>query len=647
MQIRQIVLYDRRGRVRTLDFRLGELNVIRGASRTGKSAVLRVIEYCLGRRENAVPVGEITRAVSWYGLIVHFSDGTEAFIARPGQQGATAGTAAMLELGTDLQAPPYEALRVNSDRASVRAELSRRLGVSEGAQDRGAGLREPLQPHVGHATWLCLQVQTEMANNDVLFHRTGDRNIFADLQTLFPYFLGAVGEDQARRQQELRDAARAVRRLDRTLAGLLSDQDDVDVGTRQMLAEALAHGLTAVDPAAPDLDTETALVALDAARTAVPAPDPSPGGRSESVRRRDILRRELRGLAEERDWLADSALSADGYQRALGVETARLGAVQLLGDSDGDATRCPVCHAELTEPDPTVAAMHGRLAGLAGQLADVESSRPARAARLEELDRRVARVRDQLAAVDALVRAEDAAERAADGPTDAATFTRGRIDLFLDRVDRTGPSLVIATRAALAEAGQRLALLEEGFDADEAREQLTSRLRSVGTSMAEMARRLGLEHADREIRLDIKRLTVVADTATGPVPLARIGSGENWVGYHLVAHLALHAHFVLERRPVPRFLVLDQPSQAYYQSEARRGRAAPDRTDDDAVRGLYELMRDFCMQQDGQMQLIVTDHVSFEDQWFRDALVDEWEDGRALVPPEWLEDPQDEDAVGA
>jgi hypothetical protein len=46
--------------------------------------------------------------------------------------------------------------------------------------------------------------------------------------------------------------------------------------------------------------------------------------------------------------------------------------------------------------------------------------------------------------------------------------------------------------------------------------------------------------------------------------MAEIGSGVNWVGYHLLALLALHRYFIEKRRPVPAFLILDQPSQVYF-----------------------------------------------------------------------------------
>jgi hypothetical protein len=63
--------------------------------------------------------------------------------------------------------------------------------------------------------------------------------------------------------------------------------------------------------------------------------------------------------------------------------------------------------------------------------------------------------------------------------------------------------------------------------------------------MTAYANRLSLEHAGESVRLDLARLTVVTDTPTGPTPLYQIGSAANWIGYHLVTHLAadaLHAH---------------------------------------------------------------------------------------------------------
>lgn len=54
-------------------------------------------------------------------------------------------------------------------------------------------------------------------------------------------------------------------------------------------------------------------------------------------------------------------------------------------------------------------------------------------------------------------------------------------------------------------------------------------------------------------------VTVIADTDK-PIPMHRMGSGENWLGYQLIALLAFHMHFVENKRPVPSFMIIDQPS---------------------------------------------------------------------------------------
>ena len=81
MQIRAIVLYNTAGEVRRLDFTLGSVNIISGSSKTGKSALIDIVEYCLGREECGVPVGVIRDTVAWYGLLLQFPD-IQCFIAR-------------------------------------------------------------------------------------------------------------------------------------------------------------------------------------------------------------------------------------------------------------------------------------------------------------------------------------------------------------------------------------------------------------------------------------------------------------------------------------------------------------------------------------------------------------------------------------
>lgn len=59
MNLLAIVLYSKQGEHRVVDFRPGELNVVTGWSRTGKSALLDIVEFCLGRDTLTMPLGPI------------------------------------------------------------------------------------------------------------------------------------------------------------------------------------------------------------------------------------------------------------------------------------------------------------------------------------------------------------------------------------------------------------------------------------------------------------------------------------------------------------------------------------------------------------------------------------------------------------
>ena len=225
----------------------------------------------------------------------------------------------------------------------------------------------------------------------------------------------------------------------------------------------------------------------------------------------------------------------------------------------------------------------------------------------------------------------------------ARNYTRGRIGALLGVItESTGGSLE-RLRRDLDTANERVAQLLSELNPDEDREQLLSRLNIIGRTMTDLARRLELEHVECGVRLDLANLTVVTDTSDGPLPLQRIGSAANWIGYHLATHLGLHQFFVENDRPVPRFLMIDQPTQAFYPSDTAKNEGTVDDADRAAVLAMFTVMRDVVEVLAPRMQIIVSDHADLVDEaWFQDAVRHRWRGGIRLIPTEWLEDENDE-----
>lgn len=181
--------------------------------------------------------------------------------------------------------------------------------------------------------------------------------------------------------------------------------------------------------------------------------------------------------------------------------------------------------------------------------------------------------------------------------------------------------------------------LYEAVSTDAIQERLESCLSNVNRSLSDYAERVDLEYSDSPLRLDPRALTIVADTPNRPIPMREIGSGENHVGYHIVAHLALHKWLAERKRPVPSFLLLDQLSQAHFSPDVEQ-RENVDLTkidtDRKAVKALYKLIFDVIEEEEGRFQIIITDHPDFsDDPRFQAAVRERWRNGVKLIPQDW------------
>ena len=213
----------------------------------------------------------------------------------------------------------------------------------------------------------------------------------------------------------------------------------------------------------------------------------------------------------------------------------------------------------------------------------------------------------------------------------------GRISLYVENIPDV-PNLTDQEKQLSKLKGEEKRL-SDTLSADVIQEQLDSRLSNVARYLSEYAKKIDLEYSDSPLRLDVKNLTVVADTLTRAVPMSQMGSGENHVGYHIVAHLALQTWFTKLNRPVPRFLIFDQLSQAHFPPDVDQP-IEPQSSNADAdhlaVKRLYDLIFDVVESMSGGFQVIVTDHPDFnDDARFQSAVREKWRNGLKLVPEDW------------
>lgn len=640
MQILDIVVFSHHGERRTLSLNSGAVSIITGASKTGKSALVDIVDYCFGAGECRVPEGPIRRSVSWFGLRLQLESG-QAFVARrcPGPRAASSEDC-FVEVGNTVEIPELDALRQTTNTKGLGALLTSWSGIHDNLHEPPPGqTRQALSANVRHALALCFQPQDEIIRRQQLFHGTSDNFVEQALKDTLPYFLGAVDDEYVRKHEELRRLRGQLRTCERQLTELKALSGDGISKAAMLLAQARDAGLSA---SVANTWEETVAALRDVAGTPIVAIDVDlPGGQEYSrlVDERDRLLEEQRRQREEVSAARAFERDEKGYSREASEQRARLTSIGIFEGSDpGHA--CPLCAQEL----PAVAAFPGvnqikdALTEVSSRLESVTRAAPQVEKAIAELDSGLQRVQSALvknrAEMEAVRKSSDRLQHIQDVTAQRALII-GRISLYLESLPE------LPDTRALDEQAQRLreqcALLEDELSDERVRERIESITSILGRRMTDWARELELEHSKYPLRLEIKKLTIVADTADRPVPMDRMGSGENWVGYHLIAHLALHEWFTERGRPVPHFLFLDQPSQVYFPPEKDVDGSMATVGEDDrrAVSRMFRFVFDVVEKLSPGFQVVITEHADINEDWYQDAVVERWRGGAKLIPDDW------------
>lgn len=659
LQIREIVLWPRNPNFepRRLQFEPGKVNVISGASRTGKSAVIPIIDYCLGAGTCSIPVKTIRKYCEWFGVVVATAQGDKLLARRePGAQRST-DDMYLLEAERITDIPRRIAKNINAD--AVKRLLDELAGLSKldfsgGGESTGFDGR----PSFRDLAAFTFQPQNVVANPDVLFFKANTYEHREKLRKIFPYVLGAVTPALMAKQFELGRTRQELRRKEREL------KDAQEVSARWLadlkakFSEAQELGLTAKPeqevPRGQMIERLEEIVARTDLTLSVSSSTISDALRELSdleVEEREVSR-ELTTLRHRLGEMNRMGVGVDQYQAALALQRGRLQLSRWLVSHTDDGADCPMCGSHTDSAKRKLAVLSERLQEVEAE-AGVDKELPA------AFDRELQRVTAEVGQATERLRSVQIRKRALSGRSDEARqrqFAAQRAERFVGNLESAlDLHRRLGSDSELVEEVVRLRELVQRLEAELREQDVEARKRRALHAISNNAGRL-LPHLDVEspndpISLEINDLTIKVRGQERDDYLSEIGSGSNWLSYHLAVLLALHQFFLSQRRgPVPAFLVLDQPSQVYFpkrivarpEDEEDEEAEEPQLRDEDvdAVRQAFEVMGRVALDTKGGLQLIVLDHAS-RDVWGDiDGVVGlpEWRNGVKLVPMAWLDD---------
>jgi len=641
MQILEICLYGKNYEIRKVEFKSGTVNIISGTSKTGKSSLIDIVDYCLGKSECSIRAGPVRDTVLWYGVLLQLKKG-RMFVARENPIGQISTTAAYVEEGDEIKSlseTPHPNTNVNA----LIKRLSSKLGISPNLHipERGR-TRESVSASIRHSLVYCYQKQTEIATDRALFHRQEFEGFVANsISDLLEYFLGAVREDSLEIQQKLILAKRDMKRRQRELQEALDLRGEGVSKAVGILAEAKEIGIVSQNKQPKTMEEYVEILETirnwkykDVFRRGSNVLD-------DTQKELQKLKKEIRDIDEKILTTKSFADELKGFTDEVTHQEKRLESLKLFDDEADLEDTCPFCSQLVKEKFPKIQDLKKSLEIIRKNLEMTPQTRPLLREHIYELEEKrqklVRAIDEKLEAISQLITQEEDLTRIRDQNIRIGEIV-GRTKFWLESVSVTDEMSPLQKEVSKAERIVKELDLQINRTVIEAILKRISN--SINAQMTEWATKLELEHSGNPVIFDIARLTVGVQKGDEYITLQNMGSGENWLGYHLIVNLALHKYFRENNRPVPSFLFLDQPSQAFYPADKidKNGnlisQSDPDRI---ALNRMYNLVFDIVESLKPNFQVIITDHAKLVDnKRFMDNLREEWRNGKALIPLEWI-----------
>lgn len=638
MQIRELVLYGYNGRVRHLPFSLGQVNIITGRSKSGKSAVGDIIDYCLGGDSCNIADGVVRDNVAWYGLLLQFEH-ERVFVARKNPDKGQQSTGyCYFEVGEKIEVPEECNFESNANVQGIEEDLTRRIGISENLNVPPEGQsRLPLAANIRHALYYCIQGQDEIAAKNFLFHHQSDDFITQTIKDTLPYFLGAISKEALALENERYILNRKLKLEKRKLEENRYLMGGGSERAIALIGEARQAGLIDSSIQIDYQNYQEMYSILQNAMNWLPSNVSSGSG----MDRLTFLQSKLQEVQDEYDEIGSSIDNAkrfagetNGYFGEAQHQKMRLESIGLFEQLDFNPGKCPFCSGTLEQPLPSVEMMKASIANLDKSISNVTREQPKLRAFISELEQEQQKKREEIrsikAEIDGLYQQQDEKKRLRDINARRGKVI-GRISLWVESVESDTTSK--KQEQIVKEIEERIKEIDGILDRDSVEERKQSALSRIQGDMTKWAKELRLEHCDSPYRLDLNKVTVVVDKPERPVPLKQLGSGSNWVGVHLITFFALQRFFIGANRPAPRFLFLDQPSQVYFPSELDEKHI-----DWDEVSKMYQFIIDRTNELSEKLQVIIVDHANLKEGSFRKFVCENWWPiNNNLIPKDWYE----------
>ncbi|MCG9524929.1 DUF3732 domain-containing protein [Providencia rettgeri] len=654
--IERIFFFGVENKFREVQFDIGRVNIITGASGTGKSAIIKAIDYCLGSSKCELPI-YVKRHCTVVG--VRWQRGKDELIVCRliPPSGQKTSECMFISSGRSLSIPQnLEELEGRTTVSAAKAILERafQIGTQETIDDINSFSTD--KATIRHITPYIFVTKEVIDSETVLLHGLEHNKKSKALISTLPYFLGVSSEASVAAEKYLRQLRKTLEIEANREEARRSKDSLIKQRLRILLSEAQQIGLVSSNDTHTLDETELIYLLKNILSTSsdlINYPDESE--LSELHEFRKTVLHQLNQAKRKKRAMTIVLEESNNYKNAINKQYGKLHIAKHLNLLD-TPTKCPICESENNIGAEIAQKIKISLDTLKSESSEIGRVKPHLDSKYSEILEEETKLSLKLREVDATISSRLSQIQDIHKLTDLAqlhAYFRGKASFFLETMDDS----LLRPAKDLSILNNKIKQLEDIVDLDNKRVRLQRAENLISNYSTEIFQSLPKEEpcTNAEILFSAKepRVSLVEKGLHGSIlSMADVGSDQNYLAVHIALSFGLQRYFEKEERPIPGLLILDQLSRPYFPSTIGRSSSNYEEEDENSIDEKqidandedFKAMKkhiDFLFEEVSNsegLQVILLEHAYFvDDPRYVQATKQRWtrDSGDALIPKNW------------
>jgi len=608
--ILKLMLWSKNGKQRVLNFQVDKINVITGNSNTGKTAILDIIDYCFFASSKGISDSIINESIAWYGLVFEINDKTYT-LARKHYTKKVSNEYYFSGIGEVPEKFPIANNTEEALKSIIETEFSidSNITVAYGGKSLKKGSKISLRYFLMFNT-----ISQDIINDsrNIYFDKQNNSRYREALPRIFDIATGIESIENILLKEKKEDLEKEITTLERRNSKYKQRQDhsfdevkDILLEAREMAIISSDEDVEAINELKGVIENRRATEDIGIIKRELLEKDKNLILRK--IRNLKILKNQYNTHKENLSTIHDSLKPIDYLKNKVEVRTSYFS--EIILNLENELNRLKQANKKVTPIDKQVT---DQIVKLEIELESIQQE-------LDVLPKEI-RITDTDAKKLIFIGRATEILKLYSGEDKFPENTQVKIDKLQELIDKI--DIENTEEMKLSTIG----LIEE---------VIRGYLQQYGAVLG--------NYSKFQPKFDYKNKLLQLRKPNSIDIEPSVGSSSNHLFLHLFFSLAIHEVIFLNKAPyVPPFLVIDQPSRPYFESndsDIRREESLE--SDNDKIKQAFNLLNDYIdnrLKENGHFQMIIFEHVSpsfFEDlEHFH--LVEEFKNGNALISDEML-----------